>query len=86
MTHTTNQYDAPVPAEHLKFYTELGRRFKNARIQRGISLEQLANIANITPERLEKYEKAELVFPIYEILPMVEFMGYPHELDRIVVD
>ncbi len=80
MAELYEPYYGHVPTEHLAFYTELGRRFRAARIARGLTLEQLATVAKITPEQLKKYENAETVFPIFALLPMLKHMGNPVEL------
>ncbi len=80
MTELYEPHYGPIPAEHKKFYTELGRRFRAARIARGFTLEQLATVAKITPEQLVQCENAETIFPIFALLSMLKHMGYSDEL------
>ncbi len=75
--------DLIVTDEHREFYTKLGATIRKTRTERGISVEALAAAAQITPEQLTAYENAELAVPIYTMMPIMQFMNYPPEFDKL---
>ncbi len=70
--------------ENREFYTKLGKTITKTRSERGISLEKLAEIADISPEQLAAYESGNLAIPVYTLIPILQFMKYPPEFDNLV--
>ncbi len=64
-----------------EFYQRLGMRLRAARERLGMAASDIARIVDIDVEQLQDYENAVLAIPIYHMLPIAEFLGYPPELD-----
>ncbi len=73
--------DLIVPENERDFYVRLGAALRKVRGKRGISIEALAAVANITPERLTQYEDAQLAMPVYHLIPIMQYLDFPPELE-----
>ncbi len=70
--------------ENRDFYIKLGKTITKTRKEREISLEKLAEVANITPNQLAEYESGTFAIPVYTLIPILQFMNYPGEFDNLV--
>ncbi len=81
---TTNKKNIPEEMQILEgeqeFYISLGQRLRKFREMNEISSAQMAEIAGTTADQWEKYETAELAFPLYHLVPVLEHYGFPPEL------
>ncbi len=66
-----------------EFYKNLGEKLRIARTARNISVDDLAAAANITPDVLTEYEDGLQSIPIYHLIPMLEYLEFPPELDTL---
>ncbi len=72
-----------VNASEREFYKKLGQKLRNARTARGVSVEDLAAVAEITPDVMTAYEEGTLEIPIYHLIPMLKKLEFPPELDTL---
>ncbi len=65
------------------FYINLGKNIRNARNKLGLSIEDVAKKIGVSAIQLEKYEKGILAIPIYHFMPLLQYMGFPKELESV---
>ncbi len=82
-THGDSYNDLFVTDTHREFYTKLGNAIRTTRTARGISVAELAMIADVTPEQIENYENAITAISIYKLIPILKHMNYPAEFENL---
>lgn len=65
------------------FYINLGKNIRKARNKLGLSIEDVAKRIGISAMQLEKYENGVLAIPIYHFMPLLQYMGFPKELEAM---
>ena len=65
------------------FYVRSGYKLRSARSKLGLSAEEIAKHIGITTDLLDKYEKGILAIPVYHFIPILQFMGFPEELENL---
>lgn len=63
------------------FYINLGKNIRKVRNKLGLSIEDVAKKIGVSAIQLEKYEKGILAIPIYHFMPLLQYMGFPKELE-----
>ncbi len=72
-----------VDDENRDFYVRLGATIRKTRTERGITLEQMAEIAGIEPAQLDSYESGTFAIPILTLVPILRYMNFPPEFDEL---
>lgn len=65
------------------FYINLGKNIRKVRNKLGLSIEDVAKKIGVSAIQLEKYEKGILAIPIYHFMPLLQYMGFPKELESV---
>ncbi len=63
------------------FYINLGKNIRKVRNKLGLSIEDVAKKIGVSAIQLEKYENGVLAIPIYHFMPLLQYMGFPKELE-----
>ncbi len=74
-----------IPTTERDFYLRLGAALRAARAARDISIDTLAAAAGISTETLVQYEDAKIAIPVYHLIPIMQFMEYPPELESAAI-
>ncbi len=67
-----------------EFYKKLGTTLRTTRTERNISIDTLAAVVNITPEKLSEYESGTTAMPASIFIPILQFMNFPPEFNTLM--
>ncbi len=76
--------DLIVDDKNREFYKKLGAAIRKNRIERDMSVDELANIANVTPAQIQNYEDGIRAIPVFNLIPILQHMNFPADFDNLV--
>ena len=67
------------PQIESRFAVEVGLRIREARLEKGLSMQALGETLHVSGQQIQKYETGVNLIPLYRLLVLADFLSLPPE-------